>query len=186
MAQEELLMRRVVVGNNPQNLSCVLFDSDAPNVRPDPARPGGGMVEHWCWGDPIELSKTDDLGLPPFNNSPPQFGGFLRYVRSLKMPEGYIPEEDAKAVRRHEELLNEETGHSDRGGKHAGMSAMHKTRTIDYGFLVQGERSLVLDDDELPMYPGDFCVQLGNYHAWANRTHNSIMGYVMIGADFTK
>ena len=42
----------------------------------------------------------------------------------------------------------------------------------------------MVDDDERAMAPGDICVQLGNYHAWANRTGNSVMGYVMIGADF--
>jgi len=65
-----------------------------------------------------------------------------------------------------------------------GMSGMHKTRSVDYGFLAKGTRSLVLDDVEISMEPGDICVQLGNYHAWANRTDNSLMGYVMIGADF--
>ena len=44
--------------------------------------------------------------------------------------------------------------------------------------------ALVLDESEISMDPGDICVQLGNYHAWANRSENSLMGYVMIGADF--
>jgi len=61
---------------------------------------------------------------------------------------------------------------------------MHKTRSVDYGFVAKGARALVLDDSETPMEPGDICVQLGNYHAWANRSGDSLMGYVMIGADF--
>jgi len=186
MTQSALSMRRVVVGNDGSGRSGVLFDSEAPNKRPDPARPGGGMIEHWCWEVPLDFSCEEDKGLPPFNIHPPQFGGFLRYVRSLKAPPDYNPEEDPNAVSLHDPIEDANLGRGDRGGKQAGMSGMHKTRSLDYGFLTEGERSLVLDGDELAMKPGDICVQLGNYHAWANRSDDSVMGYVMIGADFNK
>ena len=98
----------------------------------------------------------------------------------------YKKEKDPNAVPLHEPIEDPVLERGDRGGKHAGMSGMHKTRSVDYGFVAKGARSLVLDDLELSMESGDICVQLGNYHAWANRTDNSLMGYVMIGADFKK
>ena len=55
-------MRRIVVGNDTAGNSGVIYDSDARNLKPDPARPGGGMIEHWCWEMPIKLSDGEDLG----------------------------------------------------------------------------------------------------------------------------
>lgn len=178
-------MRRVVTGNNPDGRSCVLYDSHAANVKQDPNKPGGGMIEHWCFTNvPVGISGTRDDGQPPFNVHPPQGGAFLRYVQSFKAPPGYDPAKDPAAVALHEPIEDPVLERGDRGGKQAGMSGMHKTRSIDYGWVARGARSLVLDDRETPMAVGDICVQLGNYHAWANRTDDSLMGYVMIGADF--
>lgn len=184
MSKKSLCMRRVVVGNDTAGQSGVIYDSDARNLKRDQHRPGGGMIEHWCWEMPINISDTADQGEPPFNIHPPQSGGFLRFVQSLKAPPGYKVEADPNAVPLHEPIEDDVLERGDRGGKHMGMSGMHKTRSVDYGFLAKGTRSLVLDDVEISMEPGDICVQLGNYHAWANRTDNSLMGYVMIGADF--
>ena len=186
MSKNPLSMRRVVVGNDTAGRSGVIFDSDASNLKLDLNRPGGGMIEHWCWLMPAKISGDEDQGLPPFNVHPPQSGGFLRFVQSLKAPPGYKVENDPNAVPLHDPIEDPVLERGDRGGKHAGMSGMHKTRSVDYGFVAKGARSLVLDDTELSMEPGDICVQLGNYHAWANRTDNSLMGYVMIGADFKK
>lgn len=179
-------LRRVVVGNNKDGQSCVLYDSNAVNIRPDPAKPGGGMTELWCFDDmPVDLSGDRDDGLPPFNIHAPQRGAYLRFVKSFMAPPGYDPATDPKAEPLHAPIEDPVLERGDRGGKQAGLSGMHKTRSIDYGFLATGARSLVLDDSELPvMVPGDICVQLGNYHAWANRSDDSLMGYVMIGADF--
>ena len=65
-------MRRVVVGNDKAGKSCVIFDSDASNLKLDPNRPGGGMIEHWCWLMPANIASDEDQGLPPFNVHPPQ------------------------------------------------------------------------------------------------------------------
>ena len=178
-------MRRVVVGKNTDGLSQVIHDDQAINLRPDPARPGGGMTEHWCFHNvPVPLVGERNGGEPPFNMHPPQHGAFLRFVQSFPAPPDYDPASDPHAHPMHEPREDPVTGRGDRGGRQAGMSGMHKTRSVDYGFVARGRRSLVLDGDERVMEPGDICVQLGNYHAWANRIGESLMGYVMIGADF--
>ena len=178
-------MRRVVVGEDAAGRSRVVQDSHAANVRPDPAGRAGGMTEQWCLPEiPVRLAARHDYGTPPFSLHPPQRGAFLRFVESLAAPPGYDPAADPHAEPPHEPVEDPATGRGDRGGRRAGMSGMHKTRSVDYGFVARGARSLVVDDDERAMAPGDICVQLGNYHAWANRSGGSVMGYVMIGADF--
>ena len=47
---------------------------------------------------------------------------------------------------------------------------MHRTESIDYGIVIAGEMTLVLDDGEVLLKPGSVVVQRGTNHAWANRS----------------
>ena len=46
---------------------------------------------------------------------------------------------------------------------------MHRTASIDYGIVLSGEITLILDDSEVILRAGDVVVQRGTDHAWANR-----------------
>jgi len=47
---------------------------------------------------------------------------------------------------------------------------MHRTETLDYGIVTEGEVWLVLDQEEVHLKCGDMVVQRGTNHAWSNRT----------------
>jgi quercetin dioxygenase-like cupin family protein len=47
---------------------------------------------------------------------------------------------------------------------------MHMTDTVDYAFILEGELTLVMDEGETLLHPGDVVVQQGASHGWANRT----------------
>jgi len=49
-------------------------------------------------------------------------------------------------------------------------TVMHRTRTLDYAVVIEGQIVLVLDDSEVVLGPGDVAVQRGTDHAWENRT----------------
>lgn len=51
-------------------------------------------------------------------------------------------------------------------GHHPGM---HRTGTIDYITVLQGELTLILSDDEVVLKPFDTVIQRHTAHAWANR-----------------
>ena len=121
---------------------------------------------------------------PPFTHDPPQHGAFLRFVRSLRIPHGYDPAKDPHAIPLHAPVFDPVTGRGDKGGRQAGRSVVHKTRSVDYGFVAAGRRTLILDEQEVPLGKGDFVIELGNYHAWSNPEDDSLMGYVMIGATY--
>jgi mannose-6-phosphate isomerase-like protein (cupin superfamily) len=53
------------------------------------------------------------------------------------------------------------------GGK---RTVMHRTRTLDYVVVIEGELVLILDDSEVILMPGDVVVQRGTDHAWENRS----------------
>ncbi len=46
---------------------------------------------------------------------------------------------------------------------------MHRTRTIDYAIVMDGEIDMLLDDSEIHLKAGDVLVQQGTNHAWVNR-----------------
>ena len=51
------------------------------------------------------------------------------------------------------------------------LSPMHRTVSLDYGVVLEGEVDLVLDSGETrAMKRGDICVQRGTMHAWKNRS----------------
>jgi hypothetical protein len=52
-------------------------------------------------------------------------------------------------------------------------SPMHRTQSLDYGIVIEGEVEIVLDGGEKKiMKRGDVCVQRGTNHAWNNRTEH--------------
>lgn len=49
--------------------------------------------------------------------------------------------------------------------------AMHRTQTVDYGVVISGSITLVLDDGaEAALHAGDVFVQRGTIHNWLNRS----------------
>ena len=60
---------------------------------------------------------------------------------------------------------------------------MHRTETIDYGIVLEGEIFLLMDDTEVHLKQGDVVVQRGTNHAWSNRSNAvCIMAFVVIDA----
>jgi mannose-6-phosphate isomerase-like protein (cupin superfamily) len=177
-------VRRVVTGNDAQGRSRVVFDSAAPNVNPGAIRPGTCMTDLWVFERcPVSLSDARDGGRLPFSFEPPQCGAHLRIVQSPPKPAGYDAARDPNAVPLHEPRQRP-GGTWDRGGANGYSSPVHKSETVDYGVLLEGQRVLVLDRSEHVLEPGDVVVQLGNWHGWQNPREGSLMAFVMMGATF--
>jgi quercetin dioxygenase-like cupin family protein len=66
-------------------------------------------------------------------------------------------------------------------------SPMHRTESVDYGIVLDGEVHLVLDDgSETRLAPGDVVVQRGTDHAWENRTDSvTRIAFILIDGTFT-
>jgi quercetin dioxygenase-like cupin family protein len=66
-------------------------------------------------------------------------------------------------------------------------SPMHRTESVDYGIVLEGEVHLVLDDgSETRLGPGDVVVQRGTDHAWQNRSDSvTRIAFILIDGKFT-
>jgi len=184
MADAPKPIRRVVTGNDAQGRSRVLCDGAAPNVNPGAIVRGTAMTDIWVYQQsPAPISGSRDDGNLPFHFEPPANGGHLRVVQSPAKPLDYDAARDPTAVPLHEPRRRPD-GVWDRGGQNAFSSPVHKSETVDYGFLLAGERVLLLDSGAITLRPGDVVVQLGNWHGWTNPRAGSLMAFVMTGARF--
>jgi hypothetical protein len=69
------------------------------------------------------------------------------------------------------------------GGK---RTVMHRTRTLDYAVVIEGEVVLILDDGETALGPGAVVVQRGTDHAWENRSDAMTrMAFFHIAVEFS-
>ena len=181
MAENPRRLRRVVTGHDANGRSCVIFDSDAPNIY---QRPGtrAFFTEYWTIERiPAILSRKRDEGHAArrFSHSPPMEGAHFRIVQSEPDAEAF---KDSKSEQESFDRMNP-------GGlsqlKVGGPAAhFHRTPSVDYAFNLGCDRNLVLDDSEVLMRRGDVVIQLGNFHAWVNRSGEpGCMAFDMIGGE---
>ena len=186
MDNEPKAIRRVVTGNDEHGRSCVLFDSAAPNVNPGAISRGTCMTDIWVYhSTPAVVSGTRDDGNLPFHFEPPAAGGHLRIVHSNAKPADYDAAKDPAYKPLGPTQLRPD-GVWDRGGQNFFSSPVHKSATVDYGILLSGHRTLLLDRGNVEMAAGDVAVQLGNWHGWTNTKTTSLMAFVMMGAKFDR
>jgi uncharacterized cupin superfamily protein len=63
---------------------------------------------------------------------------------------------------------------------------MHRTETIDYGIVLEGEITLIVDEGETIVRAGDIVIQRGTNHGWANRSRsNCRIAFILIDGRFS-
>jgi len=183
MAKRPNPLRRVVTGHDAQGKSCVIFDSDAPHVyhREDV---NAFFTDFWIIESiPAVLSGHKDEGSEDrkFSHSPPVGGAVFRIVQ-VAAPKRNKPRD----LKLEQELFVKMNPGGVSELKIDGPAPIyHRTPTVDYAFNLGCDRCLVLDDSEVVVRRGDVVIQLGNYHAWDNRTDEpGCMAFDMIGGKF--
>ena len=180
----EARIRRVVTGHDAHGKAIVLSDGDAPAVRTVPLWPGLISTDLWkTAASPVPLGRAEpDPTLGPRTLHPSPRGTILRI--SIVPPEtdailGLDPTA-AKEVFRG--VGNAEASTLDQGARHP---LMHRTQTLDYAVVLEGEITMLLDDSEVHLKAGDVVVQRGTNHAWSNRSGKPVrMLYVLIDGTF--
>ena len=61
---------------------------------------------------------------------------------------------------------------------------MHRTETVDYVIVIDGEIEMDMDDSTVKLKAGDIMVQRGTNHAWANRSgKRARVAFVLVDAE---
>src|SRR5882757_3438604 len=60
---------------------------------------------------------------------------------------------------------------------------MHRTETVDYVIVIEGEIEMDMDNSTVKLKQGDILVQRGTNHAWANRSNqHARVAFVLVDA----
>jgi hypothetical protein len=163
MAEQPRGVRRVVTEENPEGRSRIVEDARPP-VMSVPERPGYGVSNIWVTGGtPASINALDQTAGHK-GVSPPRHGTVLRVI-------DYPPESSDPAERRRQLAATFGALYPDAehriDDKHPGM---HRTETVDYAIVLEGEIVAIMDDNETVLRAGDILIQRGTNHAWANRS----------------
>lgn len=159
-------IRRIVTADDAHGRSRIVEDAPATAIRTVAERLNYRAVNIWrTEAAPAPVNAPDSVTqhqgiLPPRNG-----GSILRIIDYP--PESPDPAERQRQIAATFGGIFADAQHDKREGAHPGM---HRTDTVDYAILLEGEIWAVMDDGETLMRAGDVLVQRGTNHAWANRS----------------
>ncbi|MEU6256196.1 cupin domain-containing protein [Streptomyces sp. NPDC047043] len=177
--------RRIVTGHDAADRAVIT--QDAPPTRVMEIGGPGGPTFYEIWNTRQTPAVIDRQSGEPAEDhlvlGPPEHGTRLRVI-------DFPPEDDrirsltgAEAAEKFGEMGGADAARPAAGARHP---LMHRTQTIDYGIVIEGELTLVLDDGETTLRAGDIVIQRGTNHAWANRSAvNCRVAFVLIDGQYT-
>ena len=161
-------IRRVVTGHDAKGRAVVASDGPLPTVVEIAAIPGTVFHEVWSTSEtPAIVNNAPDPTTGALMLPPPKQGTRLRFVD--------IPPDTPEflahgAARMHAAFGETGDAHVSTVNADSPHPLMHRTESVDYGVVIDGEMTLVLDDAEIALAQGSVVIQRGTNHAWANRS----------------
>jgi mannose-6-phosphate isomerase-like protein (cupin superfamily) len=169
-------VRRVVTGHDARGRSVLLRDGYARNVKEMAARPGLALTDLWeTDAAPASNNGKADAAARPVRLEPPPGGTILRIV---EFPPDSQWRNRADASKAFDSIG---AGHAPVEGSSDPM--MHKTSTVDYIIVLQGEIHAIMDKGETKLKAGDVLIQRGTNHSWSVRGRKPcIIAAVLVSA----
>jgi mannose-6-phosphate isomerase-like protein (cupin superfamily) len=149
--------RRIVTGHDAQGKSIIVSDGVPPQNNPMTAN-GADFIEIWSSDEAVPTLTPQPENEPALRDFTmmPSTGHLLRIIDVYPASEG------------------------------GSATPMHRTATLDYAVVIEGEIVLILDDSEVTLGPGAVSVQRGTDHAWENRTDKRTrIAFFHIAAEFS-
>lgn len=175
--------RRIVTGHDAAGKSVVAIDSE---LTPAISKPELGVAFFEIWNTAGSPARVDNGPDPTQGRKlqiePPKGGTIIRFVDFGPKPANppQVTAEMAKAV-----FAEVGSGHASSWRADALHPLMHRTHTVDYGIVLEGEITLVLTDRKVPLKTGDVVVQRGTDHAWENHTDKPArMAFILVDGEF--
>jgi mannose-6-phosphate isomerase-like protein (cupin superfamily) len=182
---KESAVRRVVTGHDAQGRAIIQQDGPVPRVQ----RIGGahGPLFHEVWNTRATPAPIDRAsGEPPEDGiqlAPPRNGTRIR-VLDIAPDDASLETLTADQIQAHFAAVGAADASSGAGGG-ARHAFMHRTQTVDYAIVLEGELTLIMDVGETTVRAGDIVIQRGTNHGWANRSNRVCrIAFVLIDGDF--
>ena len=177
-------IRRVVTGHDANGKAIVVEDQFAPQVRTNPNRPGHISVDLWKTSAspvPVTAGEADPTAGPKVIHPPHQ--GTVFRISEIAPETDAIRNMDPEKAKEVFKAMGAENAST--FGQNKRHPFMHRTETVDYAVVLEGEVVMLLDDDEVHLKAGDVVIQRGTNHAWSNRSDKPVkMLYVLIDGAF--
>lgn len=170
-------IRRVVTTQNEDGKSVFMIDQHATAVKEMDSMPGLALTDIWVTGStPADNSGKKDAADRPIVLEPPKNGTIFRVVE-FPPDTAWRNQADAKEAFGSIGAIHASDTNSD-------DPMMHKTSTIDYLIVLQGEIWAIMDSDEVCLKQGDVMVQRGTNHSWSVRTDTPcLLAAILIDAN---
>ena len=161
-------IRRVVTGHDADGKAVVSSDGPLSTVVSLEAIPGTVFHEVWSTeNSPASVDNGSDPTVGALVLPPPRHGTRIRFVDIPPDTEDFLAHGAQRMKAAFSEIGDAEASTVTTDSPHP---LMHRTESIDYGVVINGELTLVLDRGEAVLKPGTVVVQRGTNHAWANRS----------------
>ena len=169
--------RRVVTGFDETGESIIVSDEFVTNKMEKNTRPGVSLTNLWHTSEfPIEMrgdiKRVDDefIMFPQPNETVCRISSFepdKKYQNLASDSASYFSDLDA----------------GDTLVKSKRHPFMHKSQTVDYAIILEGEITLLLDNEEVTLSEGDIVIQRGTNHAWVNNSDSLCrICFILMGA----
>lgn len=169
-------VRRIVTGHDSQGRSIFVEDGPAPNVFRPSHSPNVGLTNLWLLDAlPASVAAGPDPTAQPFRLEPPAVGNVVRIVE--------FPPDRERNYGNQAEVFRQygASAAHDAAARHPGF---HRTSSVDYAIVIEGEIWAMMDVGETLMRPGDVLIQRGTNHAWSNRSDRACrVLFVLNGAE---
>jgi hypothetical protein len=175
-------VRRVVTGHATNGRSTIVSDGPAPCRSAPPAMPQLVATVLWTTnGTPASIDGDEDTA--PAGRVPamaPAPGGTILRIADFPPDSAYEHVDMAHLFREIGGADHHAAGNEHGDARHVWF---HKTPTLDYAIVLDGEVWALLDEGETLLRAGDVLIQRGTNHAWANRTDRPCrVAFVLIDA----
>ena len=153
-------IRRIVTGHNEAGKSVVV-SAGAPPQKHEMRRPSIGADFFEVWNESSEVPVLASVPEREPNNRKfslmPSSGHLVRIIDVYPLKNG------------------------------GERTVMHRTKSLDYGVVIEGEVVLIFEDSEVVLKKSDIVVQRGTNHAWENRSDNvARMAFFHVNAEFSQ
>jgi hypothetical protein len=160
-------VRRIVTGENAQGKSVFTSDGPTPNHTSDPGSPPAHVV--WVTGESAAAGAEPAPAGHAFGFH--SRGGSLLRIVDFPPDANY----DTSALVR----FLDDHGVRDHGD--ARHFWFHKTASLDYAIVLEGEIYALMDEGETLMRSGDVLIQRATNHSWSNRSSKPCrMAFVLL------